>query len=166
MKSALLVLALGFIDTAIRSRGDETKDGIFGGDATMCLVAFGTVNTHHIMWYYLRPVVNHECMSAVSTRVRVRSVVCPGGPGSPYYFEPVRLVPNISSQVAHPPKRAPPKRKCTYLYMTRRRVSYYYDRQSFLHIFSKGTDYSHSRCWIIFVWHRSSHEASPYADHP
>ena len=61
MKSTLLVLALGFINTAIRSGGDETKDGIFGVDATMCLVTFGTVNTHHIMRYYLRPVVNHEC---------------------------------------------------------------------------------------------------------
>lgn len=61
MKSALLVLALGFIDTAIRSRGDETKDGIFGVDATMCLITFGTVNTHHIMRYYLRPVVDHGC---------------------------------------------------------------------------------------------------------
>ncbi len=64
MKFGLLVLALGFIDTAIRSGGNETKDGIFRGDATMGLVTFGTVNTHHIMWYYLRPVVNHE-MSVV-----------------------------------------------------------------------------------------------------
>ena len=92
MESALLVLALGFIDTAIRSRGDETKDGIFGVDATMCLITFGTVNTHHIMRYYLRPVVNHEYREHESL---VCGLVWSGCPGSPY-FEPDRLGPNIS----------------------------------------------------------------------
>ena len=97
MKFALLVLALGFIDTAIRSRGDKTKDGIFGVDATMSLVTFGTVDTHHIMRYYLSPVVNHERCWHERLPVAIRLCVwCTGSPGSPY-IEPDRLVPNTGS---------------------------------------------------------------------
>ncbi len=60
MESAILVLALCFIDSAIRSGGDETKDGVFECDTTMSFITLGTVYSHHIMLYCLRPVVNHE----------------------------------------------------------------------------------------------------------
>src|SRR6266852_9003268 len=60
MEFAILVLALCFVDPAIRSRGDETKNGVFECDTTMSFVTLGTVNSHHIVLYCLRPVVNHE----------------------------------------------------------------------------------------------------------
>ena len=56
----ILVLALCFVDPAIRSRGDETKNGVFECDTTMSFVTLGTVDSHHIVLYCLRPVVNHE----------------------------------------------------------------------------------------------------------
>lgn len=60
MESGILVLALCFIDPAVSPRRDETKNGVFECDTTMSFVALGTVNSHHIMLYCLRPVVNHE----------------------------------------------------------------------------------------------------------
>ena len=60
MESAILVLALCFVDPAIRSRGDETKNGVFESDTAMSFITLGTVYSHHIMLYCLRPVVDHE----------------------------------------------------------------------------------------------------------
>lgn len=60
MESGILVLALCFIDPAVSPRRDETKNGVFECDTTMSFIALGTVNSHHIMLYCLRPVVNHE----------------------------------------------------------------------------------------------------------
>src|SRR5216684_346091 len=60
MESAILVLALCFIDPAVRSRGDETKNGVFECDTTMSFITLGTVDSHHIVLYCLRPVIDHE----------------------------------------------------------------------------------------------------------
>jgi hypothetical protein len=111
MEPGIFVLALCFIDPTVSPRGDETKNGVFECDTTMSFVALGTVNLHHIMWYCLRPAVNHERKRKWSMMAVIRQPV------------PVRLTPR------HP---RPILRSITaqnLVHMPRRRVSYYYDRQ-------------------------------------
>src|SRR5712671_3249451 len=60
MVFAILVLALRFIDPPIRSRRDETEDGVFMCYMTMGFIALCTINSHDIMLYCLRPIVDHE----------------------------------------------------------------------------------------------------------
>src|SRR5579863_8047993 len=55
-----LVLTLCFIHSAISSGGDKTQNDVFALDSAMSFIALGTINSHHIMLYCLRPVVNHE----------------------------------------------------------------------------------------------------------